>query len=60
MTTSCGYQSGVSPYRDRLDPHGRARYDQAIAEAARIYVRGRHDRDMLAAAQGTRAVAEAV
>lgn len=55
-----GGASRMSEYRDSLpDDATRARYDEAIAAAAKVLARARRERDMLAAAHGTRAVAEA-
>jgi hypothetical protein len=50
----------MSAYRDSLlDDETRARYDEAIAAAARFHVRACLEEDLLAATQGTRALAEA-
>jgi hypothetical protein len=50
----------VSAYRDSLpDNETRARYDQAITRAAQVLADACHERDLLAATHGTRAVAEA-
>jgi hypothetical protein len=50
----------MSAYRDSLpDEETRARYDAAIAAAARIHVAACYEEDLLAATQGTRALAEA-
>ncbi|HET9966637.1 MAG TPA: hypothetical protein VFQ68_00290 [Streptosporangiaceae bacterium] len=50
----------MSAYRDGLpDDAARARYDQAVKAAGLILAHARLERDQLAAAEGTQAVAEA-
>lgn len=49
----------MSPYRDSLDAETRDSYGDAISAAARVLAPAYRDQDMLAAADGTQAVAEA-
>jgi hypothetical protein len=49
----------VTTFRDAIAPCNRPRYDQAIAEAARILAEAGRERDELAARGGAGAVADA-
>jgi len=49
----------MSAYRDGLRPDARERYDAAAEQVAQVLAEIRYERDMLAATDGPRAVAEA-